>query len=214
MAALKRDYYAVLGVPRDADEDTIRRAFHREARIWHPDVTDAPEAEERFRTIAQAYSVLSSREGRLLYDRYGYEGPARPTYDDDASPLGRGEDVLLDLELRDFEAAEGARRVVTYDALHACVECDGDDASCKACAGEGQIAVQRRVRLLVPPGIADDSLLRGRGEGHQPGGDGMPGDLLVKVRVAPPPRDPRGVRLVALILMLIAVAALVLYLAR
>ena len=72
MAAVKRDYYDVLGVSRDADEERIRRAFYAHAREWHPDVTETPEAEERFRELAEAYTVLSKREARLLYDRFGY----------------------------------------------------------------------------------------------------------------------------------------------
>src|SRR5204862_1952333 len=74
VAAVKRDYYEVLGVPRDADEEEIRRAFQAQARDWHPDVAGGPEAEERFRELAEAYSVLSRREARALYDRSGYRG--------------------------------------------------------------------------------------------------------------------------------------------
>ena len=49
MAAVKRDYYEVLGVSRDADSEAIRRAFHGLARDWHPDVAESPDAEKRFR---------------------------------------------------------------------------------------------------------------------------------------------------------------------
>src|SRR2546430_15788742 len=72
MATVRRDYYEVLGLSRDADDETIKRAFHSLARDCHPDVADAPDAEVRFRELAEAYAVLSQREARLLYDRYGY----------------------------------------------------------------------------------------------------------------------------------------------
>src|SRR5437899_12653737 len=74
MAATDRDYYEVLGVARDADETTIKKSFRRMARDLHPDVSDHPEAELRFREITEAYEVLSSTERRALYDRYGHAG--------------------------------------------------------------------------------------------------------------------------------------------
>ena len=67
----KRDYYEVLEVPRDADEKTIKRAFLKKARKLHPDVNDAPDAEERFKEVNEAYTVLSDEQKRANYDRYG-----------------------------------------------------------------------------------------------------------------------------------------------
>src|ERR1700756_1554803 len=70
-----RDYYDVLGVPRDADETTIKKAFRKLARELHPDVNSHdPEAEEKFKEAAEAYEVLSDSERRATYDRYGHEG--------------------------------------------------------------------------------------------------------------------------------------------
>ena len=69
-----RDYYEVLGVPRDADEREIKRAFRALARELHPDVSEHPDAEERFREAAEAYEVLSKPETRELYDRFGQDG--------------------------------------------------------------------------------------------------------------------------------------------
>jgi molecular chaperone DnaJ len=70
-----RDYYEVLGVSRDADDATIKKAFRRLARELHPDVnTNDPEAEEKFKEAAEAYEVLSDPDRRATYDRYGHEG--------------------------------------------------------------------------------------------------------------------------------------------
>jgi molecular chaperone DnaJ len=70
-----RDYYDVLGVRRDADEATIKKAFRRLARELHPDVNkNDPQAEEKFKECAEAYEVLSDPERRATYDRYGHEG--------------------------------------------------------------------------------------------------------------------------------------------
>ena len=67
-----KDYYEILGVPRDADEKAIKSAYRKKARQYHPDVnkTDAS-AEEKFKEINEAYEVLKDSEKRSRYDRYG-----------------------------------------------------------------------------------------------------------------------------------------------
>lgn len=258
MGVLKRDYYEVLGVPRDADDETIRRAFHALARDWHPDVAGAPEAEERFRELAEAYSVLSKRETRALYDRYGYRGRANELIDDvlwdlDGHEPDRGSDIHTELELRSYEADQGTRRVISFTAEVRCPACMGRGAlglpdpecefcegtgrkrtisrdtaqivqveACPACVGEpcprcggtGTVPGERRLRLRIPPGLGDGAQLRVRGDGNDARVGALPGDLLVRVRVVPAPRDPRAVRYLAFILLLVAVATLVLYLIR
>src|ERR1700752_1434596 len=69
-----RDYYEVLGVSRDVDEQTLKKSFRRLARQLHPDVSSEPETEVRFREVTEAYEVLSNSETRALYDRYGHAG--------------------------------------------------------------------------------------------------------------------------------------------
>jgi DnaJ-class molecular chaperone len=72
MTSMPKDYYTVLGVPKDADEKTIRTAYRRLARKFHPDVNpNNPEAEARFKEATEAYDVLSDPEKRKAYDRYG-----------------------------------------------------------------------------------------------------------------------------------------------
>ena len=80
--AKERDYYEVLGVPRDSDSKSIKDAYHRLAMKWHPDRNKAPDAEERFKEIAKAYAVLSNPEKRAQYDAHGFEGIAHFSEED------------------------------------------------------------------------------------------------------------------------------------
>jgi len=68
-----KDYYETLNIPRDAEEKTIRKAYHGLAKIYHPDVSNAPDAEERFKVINEAYSVLSDPAKRAAYDAGTYD---------------------------------------------------------------------------------------------------------------------------------------------
>ena len=171
MATVRRDYYEVLGVSRTADGREIKRAFRRLARELHPDVSDHPEAEERFREAAEAYEVLSKRETRELYDRYGHDGLRtggfRPT-DFDFTSLGdifsvffgedvfggagggrrsgRGEDVLVEVEIELDEAAEGATKSVPFPVSLPCGVCGGSGVepgtrpdTCPRCGGAGRL---------------------------------------------------------------------------
>src|SRR3954470_6450515 len=71
MAVAFRDYYEVLGVPRDASEEDIRKAYRKLARQYHPDVNKEPGAEDRFKEVSEAYEVLRDPEKRAEYDRFG-----------------------------------------------------------------------------------------------------------------------------------------------
>lgn len=74
MAESKRDYYEVLGIPKDADEKTIKDAFRKLAIKYHPDRNKAVDAEERFKEIAEAYAVLHDPKKRQQYDSRGFAG--------------------------------------------------------------------------------------------------------------------------------------------
>ncbi len=75
---MKRDYYEVLGVPRDADIQQIKKAYRKLAREHHPDVNvDDPTCEEKFKEATEAYEVLCDTEKRGVYDAYGHEGLRR-----------------------------------------------------------------------------------------------------------------------------------------
>src|SRR5215216_2269459 len=150
MATARHDYYELLGVGRSADDGEIKRAFRRKARELHPDVSDAPDAEERFREVVEAYEVLSKSETRELYDRFGHaglrSGGFRPTpfdfgsltdifsafFGDDLFGVAtgqrraRGEDVAAQLTIELEEAATGITRTVPFEVALPCGRCGGD----------------------------------------------------------------------------------------
>ncbi|KAM7367047.1 hypothetical protein PAMP_014972 [Pampus punctatissimus] len=71
----KRDYYDILGVPKDASERQIKKAFHKLALKYHPDRNKGPDAEAKFREMAEAYETLSDDKRRREYDQFGH-GPS------------------------------------------------------------------------------------------------------------------------------------------
>lgn len=153
-----RDYYAVLGVPRDADEATIKKAFRRLARELHPDVNrHDPDAEEKFKEAAEAYEVLSDPERRATYDRYGHEGLRSGGYAPNFDTFGsvadifeaffgggglgdlfggggrpggpvQGGDIAVAAEIDLAHAARGGKIEVEFDAVVVCEQCRGNGA--------------------------------------------------------------------------------------
>ncbi len=97
-----KDYYKILGVPRNATKEEIKKAFRRLALKYHPDRNKSPDAEEKFKEISEAYAVLSDDEKRREYDMYGSEGiHGRYTAED----IFRGADfdeIFKDLGFRSF----------------------------------------------------------------------------------------------------------------
>ncbi len=86
----KRDYYEVLGVQKGASEDEIKKSFRKLARKYHPDLNkDNPEAAEKFKEVNEAYEILSDKEKRSRYDKFGFAG-VDPTYGADAGGAGCG----------------------------------------------------------------------------------------------------------------------------
>ena len=73
MAESKRDYYEVLGVSKDADEATLKKAYRQVAKKYHPDMNPGDaEAEKKFKEASEAYAVLSDPEKRRQYDQFGH----------------------------------------------------------------------------------------------------------------------------------------------
>ena len=165
----KRDYYEVLGVDKDADARTIKRAFLKLARTLHPDVNKEPDAEEKFKEVNEAYSVLSDDQKRANYDRYGDpNGPSGFGFGDifdsffgggagrggaAGQARTRGRDMGIHLQITLEEAAAGCTKTLSYERLAPCDDCNGTGAAeggrmqtCSRCHGSGRVVeVQRTI---------------------------------------------------------------------
>jgi molecular chaperone DnaJ len=129
MATTERDYYEVLGVQRGASGAQIKRAFRALARELHPDVSSEPEAERRFREVAEAYEVLSDPERRATYDRLGHAGLRRGGFEPTFSHFGDLSDVFAAFFGEDLFGSAAARRRAARGAdIQALVEIDLEDA--------------------------------------------------------------------------------------
>src|ERR687892_237084 len=150
---MRRDPYDVLGVPRDAGDGEIKKAFRLLARELHPDVNrHDPEAEEKFKEAAEAYEILSDSDRRATYDRYGHEGLDSRGFASTAHGFGsfadifdaffggdpfgafggrggagrvQGGDVAVEVQITLEEAARGTTAQVAYDLVDACEGCGG-----------------------------------------------------------------------------------------
>ncbi len=151
----KRDYYEVLGVDRNADKATIKKAFRRLAQQYHPDINKSPEAEANFKEINEAYQVLNDDQKRAAYDRFGHAGVGRarpataisPAVSATSAPSSRsssavsaattsrsrrqprrGADLRADIRLSFEEAAFGTDRELEIPRMESCDRCNGSGA--------------------------------------------------------------------------------------
>jgi molecular chaperone DnaJ len=152
LALTETDYYELLGVSRTASDAEIKQSFRTLARELHPDVSSEPDAERRFREVAEAYEVLSDPERRSLYDRYGKAGLKRGGYEPGFADFGsvadifaaffgedllggggrqraqRGGDVQTAVEIELEEAFAGASVAVPLDVALPCERCNATGA--------------------------------------------------------------------------------------
>jgi len=200
MALAYMDYYEVLGVPRDADQDAIRRAYRKLARKYHPDLNSDSDAEDRFKELGEAYEVLSDPEKRERYDRLGANWRQQEQETPDANfeeffaRQGFGSDdtrVEFSDELfeRLFGSYAGADpRGRTGGPLRghdreALLELSLEDA---LEGGRRKLTLDHReIDVNFPAGVGDGQLIRLAGKGG-PGRDGgPPGDLYLRIGLKP-----------------------------
>lgn len=208
--AVKQDYYKVLGIDRNADDKTIKKAYRKMAKKYHPDMNpDDAVAEQRFKEITEAYNVLSDSEKKKLYDRFGhaafeegfspggeeaYDGPYSTHreyhFTSDASDIFG--DIFGDL----FNDSHfGGHRDFGYDMRGDDAEADIEVTFDEAVFGcdkvmtlhNGMTGKEQSLKVHIPAGIDDGNSIRLRGKGHPGMGKAENGDLFLRVKVGEKP---------------------------
>jgi len=207
-----KDYYQLLGVARDATGDDIKKAYRKLARKYHPDVSAEPDAETRFKEVAEAYEVLSDPEKRAAYDQLGPNWRAGENF----QPPPNWDSTRQGASSREFTAEEAAQFSEFFDSLfgdargyagqrrhprgpgadqHARLVIDLEDAFHGATRelslrepqfdAQGGVAMRERVlSVRIPAGIRAGQQIRLAGQGA-PGAGGERGDLNLEVEFRP-----------------------------
>ncbi len=163
----QRDYYEVLGVSKNANENELKKAYRQQALKYHPDKNPGDkQAENKFKEASEAYDVLKDFEKRQIYDQFGHEGlkgrgfSGFSGFDDIFSQFGdifgdffggggqqrTGADLRLDISITFQEAAFGIKKNVEVNKHHPCGTCEGSGTKpgysprpCRTCRGTGQV---------------------------------------------------------------------------
>ena len=149
-----KDYYAILGVEKNATSEEINKSYRKLAIQWHPDknLDNAQEASEKFKEINEAYDVLSDAEKRAKYDRFGTADPNELNFDSAFDFFGRnfrrkqGQDIQVSCLVSFKEAYVGCKKDIPIQIKSKCDECNGKGGSldvCSACGGSGSSTVQQ-----------------------------------------------------------------------
>ncbi|MGV3494334.1 MAG: DnaJ C-terminal domain-containing protein [Ramlibacter sp.] len=191
-----KDYYAALGVPRDADAEAIKKAYRKLARQHHPDVSKDAGAEARFKEVAEAYATLKDPEKRAAYDQLGQRRPG-----EDLRPPPQweqafgGADAFADMDLADLLAAlrrggspgRGQPQPRRGHDHEASVRLSLEEAH-RGTTMHLDVAHEDGTRTLavtIPPGVTDGQRLRLRGKGAAGRHGGPAGDIYLHIQLAP-----------------------------
>ncbi len=192
-----KDYYATLGVPRDADLDQIKKAYRKLARTHHPDMSKAPDAEAKFKDAAEAYATLKDTAKRAAYDELGHppagaEFAPPPQWREDFAPGGSS---FEDLDLADLLAAFGrghrgasnAQMPVKGRDFESAITITLTDARNGATINLSlaDSSGERTLEVTIPPGVRQDQKLRLRGKGGKGQNGGPDGDIYLHIALAP-----------------------------
>ena len=211
-----KDYYAVLGLERTADPARIKRAYRKLARKYHPDVSDVPDAETRFKEVSEAYEALSDPERRAAYDaavqrRERGESFEPPPDGHGGFGFGAGRpDGGAPEDFSDFFEALFGRQAQRAHEPRGTVRAAGSDHHARILIDltesyhgaqrtlsmrvpgvddQGRRTLQeRQLEVRIPKGVREGQHLRLTGQGSPGYGGGPAGDLYLEIRFRPDPR--------------------------
>jgi curved DNA-binding protein len=194
-----KDYYAALGVAKDADLEQIKKAYRKLARTYHPDVSKAPDAEARFKEAAEAYATLKNPEKRAAYDELGHP----PIGEEFVPPSQWRHEHAQDgqsfegIDLADLLAAMGrgqhagpqGQRPFKGQDYENTVQISLEDARRGATLNLklADPAGERTLEVTIPPGVREGQKLRLRGKGGKGHNGGADGDIYLHIKLAPHP---------------------------
>jgi curved DNA-binding protein len=194
-----KDYYAALDVPRDADLDSIKKAYRKLARQYHPDVSKASDAEARFKDAAEAYATLKNPEKRAAYDALGRRASGaefspppnwRDEHDVDLSSFENLDlaELLAAMGRQHGHAASGPRTVHGQD-FEDTVHINLVDAhrGTTLNLNLAEPGGTRTLEVRIPPGVVANQKLRLRGKGGKGHNGGRDGDIYLHIAIAPHP---------------------------
>lgn len=189
-----KDYYAILGVERTADDSAIKSAYRKLAKEFHPDTNKAPGAEARFKEIGEAHDVLKDPQKRAQYDAQ----TARPQHNPGGGAYSwtnsmgggfRGPDIDIDELMRDLRRSRQAwpedaknRDIVLSYTITLEEAFKGKDAEVSYILADKET---QKIQFKVPAGIHDGIKLRFQGKGDDSRQGVPPGDLYVRIQIAP-----------------------------
>lgn len=192
-----KDYYAALGVARDADAEAIRKAYRKLARRHHPDVSSEPGAEARFKEVAEAYATLKDPDQRAAYDQLGRHSGGEELRPPPQWRAAYGAEGFEDLDLADVLAAfaRGRRRARPeavplrgrdYETSVSLSLEDAHRGTTVSLDVEHEDGT-RTLAVTVPAGVTDGQMLRLRGKGGPGRHGGAAGDIYLRIALAPHP---------------------------
>jgi curved DNA-binding protein len=195
------DYYAALGVERGASADEIKKAYRRLAQKYHPDVSKEPDAEAKFKDVAEAYGTLKDPEKRAAYDALGSRPQGeefRPPPDWSRKHGASGQFSFDDADFADLFSGFGGRGQVPGQDFEVPVELSIEDAfrgttlelnlSLTERDVSGQVRrVPHPVKARIAPGAVDGQRLRLAGKGGKGTNGGRDGDLYLDISLKPHP---------------------------
>ncbi|MTB50172.1 DnaJ C-terminal domain-containing protein [Lewinella sp. W8] len=210
------DYYQTLGVSKDADDKTIKKAFRKLARKYHPDVNPGDQdAEQKFKAINEANAVLSDPEKRKKYDKYGKDWEHADAFEaaekrgggeyTGGNPFGGGQGYTYTTGdsgdfsdfFRDmfggggFSGGFGGQRRTSFRGQDIEAELQLQLADIMSDNKQLLTVNGKQLRVTIPAGVEDGQTLRLRGQGGPGAGGGPAGDLYITFRVGLPPEYDR-----------------------